>query len=182
MGEKSVDKLLNAIEESKNHDFDRLIFGLGIRHIGAKVSKILAKEFLNIEELEKATFERLSNINDIGEIIARSVVDYFSDESNIKLINELKELGLKTYSEIEEVVESYFTGKKVVLTGTLSHYGRSEAKKIIEHLGGKTIDSVSKKTDIVLVGENPGSKLDKAQALGIEIMNEDEFIEKIKEL
>ena len=181
MGEKSVDKLLNAIEESKNHDFDRLIFGLGIRHIGAKVSKILAKEFLNIEALEKATFEQLSNINDIGEIIARSVVDYFSDESNLKLINELKDLGLKTYCEIDEVVESYFTGKKVVLTGTLSHYGRSEAKKIIEHLGGKTIDSVSKKTDIVLVGENPGSKLDKAQALGIEIMNEDEFIEKIKE-
>lgn len=181
MGKKSVDKLLNAIEESKKNPLDKLIFGLGIRHVGAKVSKTLAKEFLSIEHLEKASFEALSHIEDIGEIIARSVVDYFSNEDNLAQIEELKSLGLNTIEEKEEIVESFFTGKKVVLTGTLEHYERSEAKKIIEHFGGKCVDSVSKKTDIVLLGENPGSKYDKAMALGIYIMNEDEFMEKTKE-
>ena len=181
MGKKSVDKLLNAIEESKKNPLDKLIFGLGIRHVGAKVSKTLAKEFLSIEHLEKASFEALSDIEDIGEIIARSVVDYFSNEDNLAQIEELKSLGLNTIEEKEEIVESFFTGKKVVLTGTLEHYERSEAKKIIEHFGGKCVDSVSKKTDIVLLGENPGSKYDKAMALGIYIMNEDEFMEKTKE-
>ena len=181
MGKKSVDKLLNAIEESKKNPLDKLIFGLGIRHVGAKVSKTLAKEFLSIEHLEKASFEALSEIEDIGEIIARSVVDYFSSEDNLAQIEELKSLGLNTIEEKEEIVESFFTGKKVVLTGTLEHYERSEAKKIIEHFGGKCVDSVSKKTDIVLLGENPGSKYDKAMALGIYIMNEDEFMEKTKE-
>jgi len=181
MGKKSVDKLLNAIEESKKNPLDKLIFGLGIRHVGAKVSKTLAKEFLSIEHLEKASFEALSEIEDIGEIIARSVVDYFSNEDNLAQIEELKSLGLNTIEEKEEIVESFFTGKKVVLTGTLEHYERSEAKKIIEHFGGKCVDSVSKKTDIVLLGENPGSKYDKAMALGIYIMNEDEFMEKTKE-
>ena len=181
MGKKSVDKLLNAIEESKKNPLDKLIFGLGIRHVGAKVSKTLAKEFLSIEHLEKASFEALSQIEDIGEIIARSVVDYFSSEDNLAQIEELKSLGLNTIEEKEEIVESFFTGKKVVLTGTLEHYERSEAKKIIEHFGGKCVDSVSKKTDIVLLGENPGSKYDKAMTLGIYIMNEDEFMEKTKE-
>jgi len=181
MGKKSCDKLLNAIEESKKNPLDKLLFGLGIRHCGAKVSKILAKEFLTIDHLSKASFEVLSQIEDIGEIIARSVVDYFSNPSNIELINQLKELGLNMEEEKEEIIESFFTGKKVVLTGSLKNYERSEAKKIIERLGGKTVDSVSKKTDIVLLGENPGSKYDKAVALGIYIMSEDEFIEKIKE-
>ncbi|MCR5786938.1 MAG: NAD-dependent DNA ligase LigA [Acholeplasmatales bacterium] len=181
MGKKSVDKLLSAIEESKKNPLDKLIFGLGIRHCGAKVSKILANHFLSMEHLSKASFEVLSEIEDIGEIIAQAVVSYFSDESNLALISELKELGLNMEEEKEEIVESFFTGKKVVLTGTLANYGRTDAKKIIEHFGGKVIDSVSKKTDIVLVGENPGSKYDKAQALGIYIMEEDEFIGKIKE-
>lgn len=181
MGKKSVDKLLNAIEESKKNPLDKLIFGLGIRHCGAKVSKILANHFLSMEHLSKATFEVLSEIEDIGEIIARDVVNYFSDENNLAIINELKELGLNMEEEKENIVESFFTGKKVVLTGTLANYGRTDAKKIIEHFGGKVIDSVSKKTDIVLVGDNPGSKYDKAQALGIYIMTEDEFISKIKE-
>ena len=181
MGEKSVTKLLDAIEESKKNTLDRFIFGLGIRHVGAKVSKILASHFLSIDNLMNASVEELSNIEDIGIIIANAVVDYFSNENNIALINELKDLGLNTVLVKEEIVESFFTGKKVVLTGTLSNYGRSEAKKIIEHFGGKTIDSVSKNTDIVLVGENPGSKYDKAVSLGIYIMDEEEFISKIKE-
>ena len=182
MGEKSVLKLLNAIEESKNNDLDRLLFGLGIRHCGAKISKILANEFLSIDNLISVSFEDLAKIEDIGEIIARSVKDYFNDENNLALIERLKALGLKMNKEKEEKIESFFTNKKVVLTGTLQNFERSEAKKIIEKLGGKTIDSVSKKTDIVLAGEKAGSKLDKAHDLGIYVMSEEEFLEKIKVL
>ncbi len=176
MGEKSVNKLLSSIEESKTRDLDRLLFGLGIRHVGAKVAKILAKKFNSIENLKNASFETLSEIDDIGEIIAKSVVDYFSDSENIKLLDELASLGLNMVSITKEIKESYFTDKKVVLTGSLTHFDRNKAKEIIESLGGKTVDSVSKKTNIVLVGENPGSKYEKALSLGIEIMSEDEFI------
>lgn len=176
MGEKSVNKLLSSIEESKTRDLDRLLFGLGIRHVGAKVAKILAKKFNSIENLKNASFETLSEIDDIGEIIAKSVVDYFSDSENIKLLDELSSLGLNMVSITKEIKESYFTDKKVVLTGSLTHFDRNKAKEIIESLGGKTVDSVSKKTNIVLVGENPGSKYEKALSLGIEIMSEDEFI------
>jgi len=181
MGEKSVNKLLNAIEESKTRPLDRLLFGLGIRHVGAKVAKTLANKYSSIDEIVNASFLELSKIDDIGDIIARSVVDYFSKVENIELINKLKELGLNMNSLKVEVKESYFTGKKVVLTGSLSHFERSEAKSIIERLGGKTVDSVSKKTDIVIVGENAGSKYDKALSLGIEIMSEDDFIKIIEE-
>lgn len=181
MGKKSVDKLLNAIEESKKNSLDRLIFGLGIRHCGAKVSKILAKKYLDIDLLKVASVLELAAIDDIGEIIAQSLVSYFEDPANLELIEELKALGLNTKEEIEEVKESFFTNKKVVLTGSLKNYERSEAKKIIESLGGKTVDSVSSKTDIVIAGEAAGSKYDKALALGIYIMSEDEFIEKINE-
>ncbi len=176
MGEKSVNKLLSSIEESKTRELDRLLFGLGIRHVGAKVAKILTKKFNSIENLKNASFETLSEIDDIGEIIAKSVVDYFSDSENIKLLDELASLGLNMVSITKEIKESYFTDKKVVLTGSLTHFDRNKAKEIIESLGGKTVDSVSKKTNIVLVGENPGSKYEKALSLGIEIMSEDEFI------
>ena len=181
MGEKSVNKLLNAIEESKSRPLDRLLFGLGIRHVGAKVAKTLANKYSSIEEIMSASYLELSKIDDIGDIIARSVVEYFSKEENIELINKLKELGLNMNSLKVEIKESYFTGKKVVLTGSLSHFERSEAKSIIERLGGKTVDSVSKKTDIVIVGENAGSKYDKAVSLGIKIMSEDDFIKIIEE-
>lgn len=181
MGEKSVNKLLNAIEESKSRPLDRLLFGLGIRHVGAKVAKTLANKYSSIDEIANASYLELSKIDDIGDIIARSVVEYFSKEENIELINKLKELGLNMNSLKLEIKESYFTGKKVVLTGSLSHFERSEAKSIIERLGGKTVDSVSKKTDIVIVGENAGSKYDKAVSLGIKIMSEDDFIKIIEE-
>ncbi len=181
MGKKSVEKLLNAIEESKKNPLDKLIFGLGIRHSGAKVSKILANHYLSIDNLMNASLEELSNIEDIGEIIAQSVVDYFSNQTNIDLINELKSLGLNMVEEKQEIKESFFTGKKIVITGTLSKYGRSEAKKLIESLGGKTVDSVSSKTDILIKGEDAGSKYEKALKLGIYIMDEEEFISKIEE-
>ena len=181
MGKKSVEKLLNAIEESKKNPLDKLIFGLGIRHSGAKVSKILANHYLSIDNLMNASLEELSNIEDIGEIIAQSVVDYFKDQENIDLINELKNLGLNMIEEKQEIKESFFTGKKIVITGTLAKYGRSEAKKLIESLGGKTVDSVSSKTDILIKGEDAGSKYEKALKLGIYIMNEEEFISKVEE-
>ena len=181
MGKKSVEKLINAIEESKKNPLDKLIFGLGIRHSGAKVSKILARHYLSIDSLMNASFEELSNIEDIGEIIAQSVVDYFRDQANIDLINELKSLGLNMIEEKQEIKESFFTGKKIVITGTLSKYGRSEAKKLIESLGGKTVDSVSSKTDILIKGEDAGSKYEKALKLGIYIMDEAEFISKVEE-
>ncbi len=181
MGEKSVNKLLNAIEESKKNPLDRLLFGLGIRHSGAKVSKILANHYLSIDNIAKASREELSLIPDIGEIIALSVFDYFKDENNLKEIEELKALGLNTVEEKKEIKESFFTGKKVVLTGSLAKFDRSEAKRLIEERGGKTVDSVSKKTDIVIAGEAAGSKYDKAVSLGIYIMDEAEFISKLEE-
>lgn len=181
MGEKSVNKLLNAIEESKKNPLDRLLFGLGIRHSGAKVSKILANHYLSIDNIAKASREELSLIPDIGEIIALSVYDYFKDENNLKEIEELKALGLNTVEEKKEIKESFFTGKKVVLTGSLAKFDRSEAKRLIEERGGKTVDSVSKKTDIVIAGEAAGSKYDKAVSLGIYIMDEAEFISKLEE-
>ena len=181
MGVKSVLKLLNAIEESKKNDLERLIFGFGIRHCGIKVSKILANEFLSLERLMTITVEELQQIDAIGDVIAAEIAAWFNNEDNQEMIKELIALGLNSVKEKEEIQESFFTGKKVVLTGSLSNYERSEAKKIIESLGGKTIDSVSKNTDIVLAGEKAGSKLDKAKKLGIYVMSEEEFIGIIKE-
>lgn len=181
MGKKSVAKLLDAIEHSKQNDLDRLIFGLGIRHCGAKVSKILANEYLNLDRLMSVSLEELSQIDSIGSIIARDVYSYFHDEENIRMLKELKELGLKTYEEERVIKESFLTGKKIVLTGSLAKFERSEAKKIIESLGGKTVDSVSKNTNIVIYGEKAGSKLDKAKSLGITLMTEDEFVKIVEE-
>lgn len=181
MGTKSIDKLLNAIEQSKQQDLSRLLFGLGIRHCGAKVSRVLALHFSSIDNIINASYEELCQIEDIGEVIAREVRTYFDDEENLKLIEELKSLGLTLNIEKQEVKESYFTNKKVVLTGSLSNFERSEAKRIIESLGGKTQDSVSKKTDIVLAGEAAGAKFDKAISLGIEVINEQRFLEIIEE-
>lgn len=181
MGTKSVDKLLDAIEQSKKQDLSRLLFGLGIRHCGAKVSRILALHFSSIDNIINASYEELCQIDDIGEVIASDVRSYFDDEDNLKLIEELKQLGLTTSIEKVEVKQSYFTNKKIVLTGSLSSFERSEAKRIIESLGGKTQDSVSKKTDLVIAGEAAGSKLDKAISLGIEVIDEQRFKEIIEE-
>lgn len=181
LGKKSIDNLLSAIESSKSNNLDSLLFGLGIRHCGGKVSKILCKKFKNIDNIINAKYEDIISIGDIGEVIANELINYMNNEDNIKLINELKELGLNMEYRSLEVKDSYFSNKKCVLTGTLSSMGRSEAKSIIERLGGALSDSVSKKTDILILGENPGSKYDKAKALGIYIMEEKEFLEKIKE-
>lgn len=180
-GEKSVTNLLDAIETSKSNSLERLLFGLGIPHVGAKTAKILAAKFETLDNLFNADLDTLTNIPDIGGIIAKSIRDYATHEENIQIINDLKEENVNmTYlgQKVEE--NENFAGKSFVLTGTLNDFSRDEASEIIESFGGKTVNSVSKKTSVVIVGDAPGSKYDKAKELGIEIWSEDDFKEKIK--
>ena len=180
LGEKSINKLIDAVEESKKNNLDLLLFGLGIRHVGAKASKLICKRFKNMDGIMNANLDELVAIPDVGDAIANSLYEYMHNEKSISLINQLKELGLNMEYDAGEIKENYFTNKKCVLTGTLSSMGRSEAKKLIESFGGQLSESVSKKTDILILGENPGSKYDKAKELGIYIMEEPEFLERIK--
>ncbi len=176
-GSKSITNLLNSIENSKNNSLERLLYGLGIRYVGNKTAKILAKYYNNMDNLIKATYEELLNIKDIGEAIAASLVDYFKDNNYV--IEELKKRGLNmTYLGKVDVNEE-FKDKTFVLTGTLKNITRFEAKEKIETLGGYVTDSVSKKTSVVIVGDNPGSKYNKAQNLGLTIWNEEQFLTKI---
>ena len=180
-GDKSVTNLLEAIENSKNNSLERLIFGLGIPHVGAKTAKVLAAKFETLDNLMNANEEELTAIPDIGSIIAKSLTSYFNDNHNRGIVEELKELGLNTTYLGQKVEENeLFSGKSFVLTGTLTMYTRDEAKEKIESLGGKTVDSVSKKTSVVIVGDAPGSKYRKAQELGIEIWTEEEFKQKLE--
>lgn len=176
-GEKSIEKLLDEIEKSKNNSLERLLFGLSIRHVGTKTADILAREFKNMDNLMSASFEDLASIKDIGNIIAKSVCEFFKDENNIDLINRLKEDGVNM-SYLKEVSkdETIFTGKTFVLTGTLKKFTRDEAKIRIEELGGIVSSSVSKKTSVVIAGVEAGSKLTKAKDLGITIWDEETFI------
>ena len=177
-GGKSVDNLLLAIEDSKQNSLERLLFALGIEQVGEKTAKVLAKRYENIDNLMNASFEELQNITDIGEIIAKSIYDYFNDEKNIKLINDLKDIHMNmNYLGEKAKTHDEFTGKTFVITGTLVNYTRDEIKNLIESFDGKTSGSVSKKTDVVIVGSEPGSKYDKAVSLGITIWNEEEFLE-----
>ena len=174
-GNKSVNNLLEAIEESKKNSLEKLIFGLGIEQVGEKTARVLARKFETIDFLMNASVETLTNIQDIGGIIAQSIVEFFAKEDNKKLIEDLKELGINmvyTGEKIEEKEE--FADKTFVVTGTLTNYTRDEVKNIIEKFGGRVSDSVSKKTDVVIVGDNPGSKYDKAEKLGIEIWNDEQ--------
>ena len=180
-GNKKIENLKNAIEKSKNNSLEKLLFGLGIRNVGAKTAKILARHFKTLDNLSNAPEEELININDIGNIIAKSIKDYFNNEQNINIINKLKELNINmnyiNTSPYEEKDE--FKGKTFVLTGTLVSITRDKATEIIESLGGKVSSSVSSKTSCVIVGDNPGSKYDKARSLNIPIWQEEEFIDKI---
>ena len=179
-GEKSVTNLLNAIENSKSNSLELLIFGLGIKNVGKEKAKILARTYKNMDNLSEATYDELVEIPDIGPIISKNIVDYFSDENNLKIIEELKELGLNMEYIGEELkLNEDFLDKSFVLTGTLTKLTRDEAKALIENAGGKTVGSVSKKTYAVIVGDNPGSKYDKAKELNIPIWTEEEFLEKI---
>ena len=181
MGEKSAQNLINSLENSKSNPLYRLIFALGIRHIGEKAAKIIAKNYKNIENLKQATVEDLIQLDDIGEIMAISVVKFFSEHQNIEFLDKLADAGVNCSDNSEEsVIDNRFDGKIFVLTGTLEKYKRNEATAIIENYGGKTSSSVSKKTDYVLAGADAGSKLEKAQALGVTIISEDEFEEMVK--
>lgn len=178
MGEKSANNLINSIEKSKGRGLERLIFALGIRHVGKRAAKLLAKRFKTIENIENASVEEISSIEGLGTIIGESVVSYFSLSETKELIENLKNAGIKmtsSQSETEETKEGKLKGTTVVLTGTLKNHTRTEMTEIIEKLGGKVVSSVSKKTSFVLVGEDPGSKLEKAKNLGIKILDEKDF-------
>ena len=181
-GDKSISNLLEAIENSKKNSLERLLFGLGIPHVGAKTAKILSQRLQSMEKIENATFEELTSIPDVGEIIAKSILDYFANSHNKAIVEELKEIGLNM-DYLGEAITSNddFLDKTFVLTGSLELMTREEAEEIIEHLGGKTSSSVSKKTYAVIVGANPGSKYTKAQELGIPVWTEEEFKEKIED-
>ena len=173
-GEKSINNLLDNIESSKSNSMEKLLFGLGIKHVGKKTAKILSEYFNTMDNLINSDIETLSDIPDIGEVIASSIVDYF--KNNMNLINKLKEFNLNmNYIGKDKNINENFNGKTFVLTGTLSSMSRDEAKELIESLGGINTSSVSKKTDVVIVGDSPGSKYDKAKELGITIWNEEEF-------
>lgn len=182
MGAKSVENLLNSIENTKKNELYRLIFGLGIRQIGAAASKELAKSFKSMDAIMNADIETLESLNDFGRITAESVYEFFQNDKSRALLAELKELGLNLVHEEDSVLPSNDSvhGKIFVLTGTLPSLKRAEAQKMIEDLGGKCSSSVSAKTDFVLAGEEAGSKLEKARKLGIKIINEAEFLELLK--
>ena len=179
---KSVDNLITAIENSKANSLERVLFGLGIKEVGVKMAKTLARKYMNIDNLIAASEEELLEIADVGPVVASSIVNFFADERNIETINALKaqNVNFNYLGSTVSAADSYFSGKTVVLTGTLSSYGRKEATELLENLGAKVTGSVSKATDVVIAGVEAGSKLDKAQALGITVLNEDEFLALIK--
>ena len=179
MGIKSAENLISAAEKAKSNDLSKLVFALGIRHIGQKAAKLLSDKFGNMESIMSATTEEIASIDGFGLIMAQSVTEFFSHNESRELIERLKELGVNMTGE-QTVKENRFDGKIFVLTGTLTSFKRSEASAIIESLGGKTSSSVSKKTDYVLAGEDAGSKLKKANDLGVTVISEAEFAEMIK--
>lgn len=179
-GKKFAQNLIDSINESKKNEFYRVINGLGIRHIGVKAAKQLAKKYKNIDELQNASYESLLEIDDMGEIMAQSVYEFFSQAQTKDLIEKLKKYDINLKAEDITQVDNRFEGMVFVLTGSLENYSRKEAEEIIESYGGKTSSSVSKKTTYVLAGEDGGSKLTKAQTLGITIISEEEFLNMIK--
>lgn len=180
MGDKSASNLINAIEKSKSNPLEKLINSFGIRHIGLKSAKILAKNFRDLDSLMNANYEDLCQINEIGSIMAESIVKFFDDQQAKDLIEKLKAVGVNMQSDYEENTDNRFAGMTFVLTGTLPTFSRNEASEIIENFGGKVSGSVSKKTTYVLAGEEAGSKLDKALELGINVIDEEQFIEMTK--
>ena len=179
MGQKSADNLKKAVEKSKENDLSKLLFAFGIRHIGQKASKLLSDHFLTLDNIISATKEEILNIDGFGEIMADSVVEFFSLEQTKQMIDELKNFGLNMESQ-REIKDNRFEGMTFVLTGTLTNFTRNEAQEIIESYGGKAASSVSKKTTYVLAGEAAGSKLQKATDLGVTIITEQQFAEMIK--
>ena len=179
-GNKFAQNLIDSINTSKKNELHRLITALGIRHVGVKAAKILARKFKNIDNLSKATSTELSQVDEVGPIVANSIIEFFNQDQTKDLIERLKRAGVNTTETEAEDIDERFYGKTFVLTGTLENYSRDEASQIIEKFGGKTSGSVSKKTSYVLAGEDAGSKLTKAERLGVPIITETEFEEMCK--
>jgi DNA ligase (NAD+) len=185
MGEKSADNLLDAIEKSKENSLEKLLFGLGIRHVGAKAAKTVAQKFESMDALMNACRDELLAIDEIGEKMAESIELYFNKPEVAELIEELRGHGVNMEYKGPKLVkaediDSIFAGKTVVLTGKLSILSRNEAKEKLERLGAKVTGSVSKNTDMLIAGEDAGSKLEKAQSLGVPVMNEQELVDQLK--
>jgi DNA ligase (NAD+) len=174
-GAKKAQNLLEAIEKSKDCDLDAFIYALGIPNVGAKTARDLVNRFKSIEGLKSATFEELVEVQDVGDIVAQGVVVFFKEEKVLETIEELLALGVSPKFIEQEVIENPFEGKTVVATGSLQNYSRTEIKDKLESLGAKVAGSVSKKTDYVIAGEAAGSKLTKAQELGVKVLSEEEF-------
>ncbi|MGQ9610028.1 MAG: NAD-dependent DNA ligase LigA [bacterium] len=181
MGDKSAQNLLNAISQSKNRSLARLIFALGIRHIGVRAAEILSEHYSSVDALKSAKAEELENIYEIGPKVAQSIVQFFQQEGNIKMLERLKSAGVKISEEKETGQEMPLSGKTFVLTGSLHSMTRNIASDIIKELGGRVTSNVSNNTDYVIAGESPGSKYDRARKLGINILNEEEFLKLIEQ-
>jgi len=179
-GEKSIDNILKSIERSKEKPFDKVLYAIGIRHVGDRTARILAKHFKNVENLRNVNKEDIENVREVGPRIAESVYDFFRKKSNWQLVEKLMKAGLKFEAEATSQTSNKFNDLTFVLTGALEKYSRDEAKAIIENMGGKVSSSVSKKTDYVLAGSDAGSKLDKANALGVKVIDEKEFEKMVK--
>ena len=179
-GKKFAQNLVDSINASKENDLYRLITALGIRHVGVKAAKILAKQFNTIDNLAEASIENLSTVEEVGPIVANSIKEFFEQQQTKDLISRLKQAGVNTERQKDENEDDRFGGKTFVLTGSLEKYSREEASNIIEKFGGKTSSSVSKKTSYLLAGEDAGSKLTKAQSLGVTVISEAEFEEMCK--
>ena len=179
-GKKFAGNLIDSIEKSKKQDLFHVINALGIKQVGIKAAKVLAKKYKTMEELSNASFESLALTDDVGEITANNIIEFFAQEQTKDIIEKLKNLGVNMESLQEDNIDNRFEGKIFVLTGALETYSRKEAEDLIEKYGGKTSSSVSKKTSYVLAGEDAGSKLTKAQELGITIITEKEFEDMVK--
>ncbi|PKM83307.1 MAG: DNA ligase (NAD(+)) LigA [Firmicutes bacterium HGW-Firmicutes-14] len=180
MGKKSSKNLLRAIEKSRSNSLAQLLFALGIRHVGERAGKVLAAEFGSIDRITKASVEEFMAVPEVGPKMAESLAEYFKDPASLELIERLKKAGVNMVDETQQMVDRPLEGSQFVLTGTLAGYSRREAQEVIEKLGGKVTSSVSKKTDYVVAGDDPGSKLDKARTLGVRVLSEEEFEEMVK--
>jgi DNA ligase (NAD+) len=180
MGEKSSQNVIEAIEASKEREFLRVLYALGIRHVGIGAARILAKNFDSIEKIKEASAEELEEINEIGPVIAESIVVFFQERHNRDILSRLKQAGIRLKKENHQENEKFLDGFKFVFTGSLNNYTRAEVKDLVEKAGGRAVSSVSSKTDYLVIGDNPGSKYDKAQELGVEILSEAEFKEMIE--
>jgi len=179
-GEKSIDNILGSIERSKERPFEKVLYAIGIRHVGDRTARVLAKHFKSVDKIISATKEEIESIHEIGPRIAESVFDFFHTKSNLQMIDKLRKAGLNFEMEVTANSSNKLEGLTFVVTGTLEKYKREEVEELIETLGGKAASSVSKKTSYVLAGAEAGSKLKKAESLGVKVIDEAEFDKLIK--